>query len=323
MRDLPEAPAARQEVVFRREAGDASQVRQGDIFPDVCVHLLWERDGDPISHAAGHGSVVVSQTCDVVRTETATVQFAPLVVLTGQDARLAGAGRRPRFVPVPGAGGGYFADLDYVSTVRKESIDGLRGYRGLVSDAEVRSFGRAVGRRFGRFAFPDAVAVSLKPLQDLILDKAGREQSPEGRALADVVEIRVECPTGWRAGPYSLVVAFVVRPGTLPLFEDDELPEIDPALAPWLSGGGSPGSSAVAERLGRSIAPADRYFLWQALASAWADKCDVSVGTPDGDQEVVTEVVGEVLDTDEYSLSRYRSSERLDVDHLSVPPTAS
>jgi hypothetical protein len=232
-----------------------------------------------------------------------------------------------------------FADLDIIGTLDKNILASTPVTDGVgPADADVRRFGQRIARRFGRFPFPDEVVPWLTPLTDIVTSKYGKETG-EALALEQVVELRVEATDGWAAPPYDLTLVTIVRAGTLPEFDEDEQIDPPPSLQRWLrepSGRLRRASGDIANRLfahkvdttGTTPAPtpAERYHLWLALAEAWAAKC-----TPRGRDrenpavaEVVAggEIAADIASDDEYSLARYRRSERLDVEHLSPPAPA-
>src|SRR5680860_763849 len=103
-----------------------------------------------------------------------------------------------------------------ISTVAKPTGAHLRRTPGLVSDDETRRFSRAVARKFGRSPFPDEVSPWLRPLEEVVSSRTRKAASPEGQALRQVVELRVEATGGWVAAPYDLTLVVIVEPGTLP-----------------------------------------------------------------------------------------------------------
>lgn len=281
--------------------------------------------------------MLLSQTCDVVLPDRLTVVAAPLVRLSGEILKQAIKGGRPRYVAVPAAGADAFADLDVIGTLDKNILADTPAMAGVgPADAEIRLFGRRVARRFGRFAFPDEVVPWLTPLTDVVTGKYGKATG-EALALEQVVELRIEAAGGWISPPYALTLVTIVRAGTLPELEEED--QIDPpsSLQQWLREPGGRlrrSSGEIANRLfahdvdtsGRSPAPtpAERYHLWLALSEAWAAKCTPR-GRDTSDPAVANAVAGgevtaDIVSDDEYSLARYRRSERLDVEHLSPPP---
>jgi hypothetical protein len=153
--------------------------------------------------------VVVSQTCDVIRgcSSRPHVELAGLVRLEEPVAGEARRGSRPRFVPVPGAGGDAFADLDVIVTAEKSLLARLDRVEGLPTETDQRRFGRGVGRVYSRFAFPDDLSFALAPLVERVRAKHDRD-SDEGRALAALEEIRVTGTPSWSGDEVDVFLTF-------------------------------------------------------------------------------------------------------------------
>ena len=327
------------------EAAGVDSLRQGDYAEVEAIPLL----GSEVKRlATPHGVVLLTQTCDAVRPEKLTVSVAPLAKLEGNDAREAAGNKRLRYVHVPCAGENLFADMYAVATVEKGFFLGLALRRGIEQsdDDAVRRFGRAIGRRFSRFPFPDEVVPWLRPLEQTILKKHGK-QGAEAALLASVAEFRIEAVGGWADGaPYSLNLCILVEPSTLPSYVpvtsqkcehcgaahgEDLVREVPPDLKLWLEG--ADGSTwktpaSIAERLVKALAAHESdeevYWLWNGLADAWARQCKPDLSkVPAPEREAVAaaveEISAELLETDDFSYERYRYSELVDLDHLSPP----
>jgi hypothetical protein len=275
--------------------------------------------------------VIVDQTCDVVSIDGSVVLVAPVIRLPEPRASNARSGREPRYAALPGLGSDAFADLDVIFPIDKASLLGVTLTRGVVGDDQIRKFGQAVGRKFSRFAFPDAVVYWFRPLQSVAQSKALKETKPEGQVFSRVEELRVESGNTWSGPEYDLKLSIIVRPGELPVFADDELPDEPNDLRVNLRPNGLLRKSAdIAGMLVKEKDPVCRYFMWLAIAEAWANICkpaDSDLARLGGDEErkaVLSAVMGgqvafEVVSTDDYRLSQYYKSERLDLAHLSSP----
>jgi hypothetical protein len=207
--------------------------RQGDVvtidgLPVLGSDAVWFR-------RTPYGAVLLTQTCDAVRVEKQTVALAPIVLLDGSKANEARDGKLLRYINVPPAGSDVFADLAVISTIDKALFASLPRKAGVdqTDDDAVRKFGRAVGRRFDRFPFPDEVVPWLRPLEVVMRSKHDRN-SPEGTAMRDVIELRVEAVGGWQNPPYALTLCVIVKPDVVPTFPDDEKPPCPDDLAVWL-----------------------------------------------------------------------------------------
>jgi hypothetical protein len=153
--------------------------------------------------------VIVSQTCDIVRSCSSRpyVLLAPVVSLDEQTTTEASKGMRPRFVPLAGIGPNTFADLDFVITAEKALLVDAELARGLPDEASQRRFAVGVGRVFSRFAFPDDLSYVFRGLVGRVRDKHARD-SDEGRALEALEEIRLTAVPGWDADAIDVFVTF-------------------------------------------------------------------------------------------------------------------
>jgi hypothetical protein len=304
--------------------------RQGDVvtidgLPVLGPDAVWLRH-------TPHGAVLLTQTCDAVRPEKPTVALAPIARLEGGTASEARDGKLLRYIPLPSTEPEAFADLSVIATIDKALFAALPRTAGIdqTDDDAVRKFGRAVGRRFGRFPFPDEVVPWLRPLE-VVMQSKHDKNSPEGAAMRDVVELRVEAVGGWQNPPYALTLCVIVKPGVIPTSPDDEQPPCPGDLAAWLrtdTGDLRQGSSAIANKLAaertHSPSSASAYWLWLSLAEAWAARCTPDVGKRSREDAAkilaaVTGIDADLVDEGGFDLYRYRRSEQLDVDHLSPP----
>jgi len=309
------------------------RMSQGDVL-NVADLPVVQPDGVIQAYPTPDGAVLLSQTCDVVLPARRTVVVAPVVRLEGDSLKQARKGLRPRYVAVPDRDDDVFADLDVIATLEKNALVGMVTGDPRSEEASERRFGRGVARRFGRFAFPDEVVPWLTPLADVVTSKYGKD-SGEALALEAVVELRVESESGWAVPPYDLTLVVVVKAGTLPELEEEQQFTPPPSLQQWLRKGDGAlrrTSGEIANRLfarqrgadgALTASPHERYHLWLALADAWAGKC-APRGAASTSQPVLEAVAGgvvtpDIVSDDEYPLSRYRRSERLDVEHLSPP----
>lgn len=139
------------------------------------------------------GFVVVTQTCDIVRTCTSRpfIEVVPLVEVDEPSLREVQKSRRPQYAYIPGAAGlKLVADLDRVMTVEKPVLAEWERQSGCFNDEEIRALGQALARKRARFAFPDDFNEFAKKLQKRLKEKHDK-QSDEGEALRALREIRV------------------------------------------------------------------------------------------------------------------------------------
>lgn len=179
------------------------------------------------------GFVVLTQTCDIVRScnERPFLEVCPLVEVAAdvlEDIRRA---RRPSYAFIPSlTSHRLVADLDRVMTVEKTVATQWARVPGWKADGELRDFGRALARKRIRFAFPDDFVALVRPLEKRLLGKHGKN-SPEGRALRDLREIRVAASPSWDETEVLVTIHFI-RSDEVPLFEGRRWHEF---LEAWLS----------------------------------------------------------------------------------------
>lgn len=169
---------------------------------------------------AVRGFVVVSQTCDVVRSSKIRpyIEISPLVEVSTSDLYTIERGRRPQYAYVPGvADDALVADLDRTMTVEKSVLMRWERRPGCQTDEQQRAFAQALKRKRGRFAFPDDFVAIAGKLSSRIQEKHDK-QSPEGRALRALREIRVRAAPKWDA-PSVDVTFWFVREESQPDFE--------------------------------------------------------------------------------------------------------
>lgn len=269
------------------------------------------------------GVVLTSQTCDIVLGKSRTVQVAAIVQLDGGTKRFASQRAMPRYVPLPALSDNHFADLDHTLTLEKSHLLRLDRRDGVgESHDDQRDFAIGVGRRASRFAFPDEVVPWLEPIR-VLLSKAALRQSGALRAVADAIEdLRLES-SGWTSIAADLTLHLIVAENELAAEEAELVPpaqQISDFLATH------PKAHAIAEALFPSTGPrpegADRNALWAALADELAGMCSETVNNGALGVEVlgaVRSIDALVWTADEFSLSRLRRSERLDLTHLTSP----
>lgn len=157
------------------------------------------------------GLVVVTQTCDVVRTCVSRpyVEVAPLIRVDAADLLAIQRGRRPAYATLPALRSSRLAvDLDRVMTVEKSVLARWKRTPGYSSDADGRSFAQALARKRVRFAFPDDFTELAKRLQGRLADKH-EKNTDEGRGLRALREIRVLATPTWEASQVALFFWFI------------------------------------------------------------------------------------------------------------------
>ena len=170
-------------------------------------------DGLAVVSAEVLGLVVVTQTCDLIRScqDRPFVEVCPLVELPDNQVGLVRLGRVPRFVALPALENEKLAaDLDRVMTIEKGLLASMIGQRrsGVACEVDAQILTETLGRKRTRAALPDDFTAAVGRMRSRILDKHGRE-SPEGEFLRAVREIRVRGVPDWKASIIEVEILFV------------------------------------------------------------------------------------------------------------------
>jgi hypothetical protein len=99
-------------------------------------------------------------------------------------------------------------DLDRVMTIEKPVIAAWERIEGCLDDTDARRFALALARKRARIAFPDDFVELATPLMSRMSSKHDRN-SPEGRALRSLREIRVRAAPSWDAAEVQLTILFI------------------------------------------------------------------------------------------------------------------
>lgn len=199
--------------------------RQGDLALDELWFVHIGDPAEPLTEASAgasdeglqalmsqaDGLVVVTQTCDVVRTCAVRpyIEVAPLVQVREGDLLAIQRGRRPALATLPALLPSNLAvDLDRVMTVEKSIVAKWKRTPGYTLDADGRAFAQALSRKRARFAFPDDFIDRAKRLQGRLSDKHEKNTS-EGRGLRALREIRVQATPSWDADQVALFFWFI------------------------------------------------------------------------------------------------------------------
>jgi hypothetical protein len=303
-------PASAEEI-----GGKCSDWRQGDVFQGAPAYKFGS-GWTPFTATTTYGAAVVSQSCDAAQSDRPHIQIAPVVELHGNVANEAAAGRRPQYAPLPQLGDGYYADLDVITTVAKTVLLDYQRTAGVATDDDVRKFAFAVSRKFSRFAYPDEVVASLRPVKTALQSKARKPNSRLGKVLAKIHSLRVQCED-WTTGPLELTLIVIVEPDVVPSdLEEIGSPPTD-LPGPDLNKPLAEQENAYATYLsGDDLTPTQTYFAWQYLSEVWALRCEQTATDLDhGD--LIASIAAELTSVDEFPLARVLRSDSLDLDYLS------
>jgi len=157
------------------------------------------KEGVELVEEQVEGLVVVSQACDIVRSCKGRpyLEVCALVRVDAATLHDIKRGRKPMYAFVPGLSDKCLvADLDRVMTVEKAAALTWARTRGCFSDADLRAFAQALSRKRSRFAFPNDFTALVRRLVNRLGDKHDKN-TPEGRALRALREIRVQAAPSW------------------------------------------------------------------------------------------------------------------------------
>lgn len=293
--------------------------QQGDVIKVPAVPLI-NRQGLVEWRQTPLGAAVISQTCDIVLTDREGVTVAPVTRQTGNNARLARGGRMPNLVHLPELGEEYFADLSISATLDKHCFVTWPPTHGVKTSLDIRRFGQRVGRRFSRFAFPDEIIPWLRPLQDVVSDKYGKDASPIAWAAEQVESFRLQCLSEWTSGPpYDLTFWVIMKSDIYPTYPSDVVPDMPNSVKNVVE---RRDLAKIAEKLKNGVNdPAERYWLWGGFADACEARCRPPLGATDFIKTAVRDGAFQVgiADASEFRFDQYLNSEDIDLDHLSAP----
>lgn len=199
--------------------------RQGDLALDERWFIHVGDPSSPLTEASSEaeeagpqalqtdveGLVVVTQTCDIVRSCVARpyIEVSPLVQVSERHYQDVKKGRRPAMAAIPAIEARRLvADLDRVMTVEKSILATWTRTPGHSCDAEIRNFAQTLARKRQRFAFPDDFNTFVSKLRSRLTEKHDKA-SDEGRALRALQEIRVQAAPSWGADSVELLFFFI------------------------------------------------------------------------------------------------------------------
>ena len=117
-------------------------------------------------------------------------------------------GTRPAYAALPALPEGFAVDLDRIMTVEKAVAAAWKRTPGFVLDSDARAFAQALARKRARFAFPDDFNDLAGKLQRRLFDKH-EKNTPEGRGLRALREIRVQASPAWDGPEVALFFWFI------------------------------------------------------------------------------------------------------------------
>lgn len=164
--------------------------------------------GSPVS-----GWVVLSQTCDIVRSPEFRpyLEISPLIQVTKEEVDATRRRKLPRYAYIPAAADQRLvADLDRVMTIEKAVAAGFEPVRGCPDSEAVVEFAADIARKRERFAFPDDFVAAMSSLRDRWL-KRHEKNSSEWHHLSALREIRAAANPTWDAEEVEVTILLIIR----------------------------------------------------------------------------------------------------------------
>ena len=266
------------------------------------------------------GFAVISQTCDLSRTDRPLVQVASLVQFDEAETAKWGAGGTPRYRLVAG---NFYADFDNIVTTTHSFLEKVGALTPISLDDE-KAFRQSIARKFGRLALPTHVERGLTGLRNYLIAKVKNPGSAPGQMIQRISEIRVGVEPDWDEASRKEIVelTLILQTGDLADMSAAEAAaaQQDDVLTNTLATiGQKPPREALnlmADQL-QLVEPAsasDR-LIWESIASQVralvVTKYEVA---EDGEVEDVNVTV---TTKNGFNLDDYEATERLDLAHLS------
>lgn len=197
------------------EAGTAAAWRQGDYTLDLTQFpvIVQDGEGNSVSRQKVVGAVVITQTCDIVNTGAGrdVVTLCPLIEADEKLHDVVRSGS-PAFTTLEHPPAEHVVvDLNRMTSVTKEALDGWERKEGFSSEAARRRFAFALERKHGRFAFPNDFVVALGKWRKRVLSTHGKPASETGAIYRSITEMRVVARPDWDGERVEIALYAVVR----------------------------------------------------------------------------------------------------------------
>lgn len=223
MEDFPPSSFSEIERRLADWKAESCEWRQGDCVLQAC-DFFWQIDPrfpltdeskeatseDSVAAQEFPGAVVLTQTCDIVRSWESKpfLEVAPLVEVEPASLEAIRKGRQPGYLFVPALiGDRLVGDLSRTMCVEKSVVAAWHRIPGWERDEDGQKLARDIVRRLERFAFPDDIVAMYRRWEGRIKDKHGRNTA-EGKLLDALSEIRVEVSPNW--GGRDLEITFLL-----------------------------------------------------------------------------------------------------------------
>lgn len=160
------------------------------------------------------GSVVVSQTCDIVRLtdDRLYVAVCPLVTRETKFLKPIKSGRYPSLTMIEHAPlENSVVDLARVMSVSKRLLSSWTRIQGFSTSERAIRFAGAIERKFGRFAFPDAFNEATKQFQDRVRSRHDK-LSKTGDVYRSIHQFRFVANPHWEADFVRVSMIVILLP---------------------------------------------------------------------------------------------------------------
>ena len=159
------------------------------------------------------GLVVISQSCDIVRTTGRRdfVAVCPLVEVPERDISAILKGRRPYLTDVENAGKARFADLRRIMSVHKNLLRTWVHQVGFTSQTARLRFAAALERKFGQFAFPDDFDQAIKEFRERVWSRHDKSGSEPGKVYRSLIQVRFRADPSWTAENRRIAVIAIMK----------------------------------------------------------------------------------------------------------------
>lgn len=204
--------------------------RQGDFSLDVGgILFAGTADGDDHFDAEEIttdivGLIVISQTCDIVRSTGGRnlVAACPLIKVSKQELSDIRNGRRPYLTDVENTDENVVADLRRVMSVHKDVLQTWERQSGFNNDSTRVRFAAALERKFGQFAFPDEFDQATTKFRKRVWSRHAKPESEPGKVYRSLIQIRFGAEPNWTSEKRKIKVVAIMK-------ENDER-EVDRAI---------------------------------------------------------------------------------------------
>lgn len=158
------------------------------------------------------GLIVVSQTCEIVRSSGGRhyVAVCPLIEVKENEVVPTEKGMRPYLAYVENTDSNVFADLRRLMSVHKDLVAKWNRCSGFTTESKRLRFAAALERKFGQFAFPDEFNHAIETFRKRIWKKHDKSGSKIGAVYRSIREIRFRALPAWDSQHREITVIAIL-----------------------------------------------------------------------------------------------------------------